>query len=110
MASHTERHASRHGGGPLPDIVDYRLFDCQTTVCQDGEMCLWNTGMQYWDSTGYCFSFFFFHSQNQNQHQLYFAKYVDTYKESFAGRCCLTHALFINNIKKYFFLYIHKNC
>ena len=48
MASHTERQASRYGCGPLPDIVDYRLFDCQTTVCQDGEMCFWNTGMQYW--------------------------------------------------------------
>jgi len=42
--SSTERQASRYGGGPLPDIVDYRPFDCQTTVCQDGEMFLvrWN--------------------------------------------------------------------
>ena len=40
--------------------LDYRLFDCQTTVCQNGEMCFWNTGMQYWGSTGYCFSSFSF--------------------------------------------------
>jgi len=52
-ASHTERQAS--------DIVDYRLLDCQTTVCQDGEMCFWNTEMQYWSSAGYCFSSFSFH-------------------------------------------------
>jgi len=41
-AFHTERQVSRYGCGPLPDIVDYRLFDCHTTICQDGEMCFWN--------------------------------------------------------------------